>query len=389
MKLETYNFEIRTLIAQMVDAFDDIVIRRYNNAINRRVQDKIKCNFVYAPKTRTLHDLVNKAKHISLPVISVSIANMNRNPGRVFNKIEGPYYNMGINDTGFTHPLQPVPVDITVNMSIITRFQSDMDQIVTNFAPYNDPYIVVSWLAPYTNHEMRTIIKWSGNINFEYPTDITSNVPYRIIANTSFVIEGWLFKDPSEPVGKIYKVTTSFTALSSLNAKYEQMVEFADSDNTDTFTISGRPQLKTADPWLMIPCVSDKIITVYGSWFDTLSTLYLSGSPGVFENISWYDPASGNPTISALYTGFSGIQLDSWAAVSDNVLTFVMPSAVDAGYIDVIAFNEAGYGKLTVDAIRPTLNPYVSGTSEYNNYVEYQHPSISGIRVDPFYYYCS
>lgn len=109
----------------------------------------------------------------------------------------------------------------------------------------------------------------------------------------------------------------------------------------------------------------------------------------MFENISWYDPASGNPTISALYTGFSGIQLDSWAAVSDNVLTFVMPSAVDAGYIDVIAFNEAGYGKLTVDAIRPTLNPYVSGTSEYNNYVEYQHPSISGIRVDPFYYYCS
>jgi len=110
MKLETYNFEVRTLVAQFVDAFNDVVIRRYNNATDRRIQDKIHCNFVYAPKTRTLHDLVNKAKHIKPPIISVSISNINRNVGRVFNKIEGPYYNMGLNDTGFTHPLQPVPM---------------------------------------------------------------------------------------------------------------------------------------------------------------------------------------------------------------------------------------------------------------------------------------
>jgi hypothetical protein len=66
-----------------------------------------------------------------------------------------------------------------------------------------------------------------------------------------------------------------------------------------------------------------------------------------------------------------------------------MPSAVSAGYIDVIAFNEAGYGILTQDAVRPTLNPYPSSMPEYFTYEEWQHPSISGVRVDPFYYYCS
>lgn len=388
MKLETYNFEIRTLIAQFADAFNDVVIRRYNNATQRNIQDKIHCNFVYAPKTRTLHDLVNKQKHIKLPVISISIGGINRNVGRVFNKIEGPLYNMGIYDTGFTHPLQPVPIDITVNMSIITRFQSDMDQIITNFAPYNDPYVVISWRAPYTAHEMRTIIKWSGNISFEYPTDINPTTPYRIIGNTSFVIEGWLFKDPSEPVGKIYKIDTSFTAISDLNAKYEEMLSFERPYNTDVFILSGRPQAKTADPWLIIPCVSREIY-LDGTWFNTLCALYVSGSPGVFSNVSWFDPASGNSKISAMYPGFYGVEIDSWTTYNDNKLSFVMPTAVSAGYIDVIPFNQAGYGKLTVDAVRPTLNPYPSGTPQYNSYVEYQHPSISGVRVDPFYYYCN
>ena len=389
MKLETYNFEIRTLVAQFVDAFNDVVIRRYDNAHNKNIQDKIHCNFVYAPKTRTLHDLVNKAKHIKLPVISVNIASMNRNVGRVFNKIEGPYYNMGINDVGFTHPLQPVPIDITMNMSIITRFQSDMDQIITNFAPYNDPYIVISWKAPYTGHEIRTIVKWSGDINFEYPIDIAANTPYRVVANTAFTIEGWLYKDPTEPVGKIYKIDTSFTSLSDLDAKYETMFNYTNEDNTDFFVISGRPQVRTADPYISIPCVEDKRITIDGTWFDTLCTMYVSGSPGVFDNMSWHNPASGNYRISGMYPGFSGVEVDTWTAHTDSLLTFTMPSAVSAGYVDIIAYNEAGYGLLTHDAVRPTLNPYVSGTPQYNSYVEWQHPSVSGVRVDPFYYYCS
>lgn len=402
MKLETYNFEIRTLVAQFVDAFNDIVIRRYDNADDRNIQDKIHCNFVYAPKTRTLHDLVNKAKHIKLPVISVSISNINRNVGRVFNKIEGPYYNMGLNDTGFTHPLQPVPVDISIDMSIITRFQSDMDQIITNFVPYNDPYIVISWPAPYTGHEIRTVVKWSGDINLEYPKDIAPSTPYRVIGNTSFTIEGWLYKDPSEPAGKIYKIDTSFSAISALDATYETMLNWTDEDNTDFFIISGRPQARTADPWISIPCVSSKGITIDGTWFDTLCSLYVSGSPGVFDvapsgtplsamdnYVTWHNPASGNPAISAMYPGFSGLEIDNWVAHTDSLMTFTLPPAVSAGYIDIIPFNEAGYGKLTEDAIRPTLNPYTSGTPEYDNYVEWQHPSVSGVRVDPFYYNCN
>jgi hypothetical protein len=387
MKSEAYNFEIKTLVAQFIDAFNDIVIKRYDD--DKNVKDKIHCNFIYSPKTRTLHDIVNKAKHIKLPIISISTSSIRRNPNRVFNKLNGPTYNQGASETGFSRPLQPVPIDIGINMSIITRFQSDMDQIISNFVPYNDPYITISWKAPYTNHEIRSIVKWSGDISLEYPTDIAPNTPYRAIGNTSFVIEGWIYKDVSEPAGKIYKIDTSFTAVSSLNAKYDTLVALSDQYNTDTFILSGRPQVITSNPWLTIPCVSDKSIVIDGTFFDTLCSLYVSGSEGLFSDVSIFNPASANVKISAMYPEFSGVEIDNWTTYSDSKLSFIMPSAVSAGYVDVIAFNEAGYGKLTIDSVRPTLNPYVSGTVAYDEYVEYQHPSVSGIQVLPYYGNCT
>lgn len=385
MKEETYHFEVRTLLAQFADAFNDIVIRRYDH--ERNVEDKIHCGFVYAPKTRTLHDLENKAKHIKIPIISVSVSGITRNVNRVFNKLDGPYFDPDLSN-GFAEPLQPVPVDINVSMSIITRFQSDIDQILTNFMPYTDPYVVVSWRDPHTEHEIRSTIKWDGNVSFEYPVNIAPNAQYRIIANTSFVIEGWVFKHVEKHSGKIYKIDLTYTAVSDLNKRYEALVAEQSDINTDYFTISGRGQVFNVQPYQVIPC-EEHNMALYGNMFESLCSLYVSGSDGVYDNMTWQNPASGNFRISAMYPGFSGVEIDNWLTYGDNRLSFVLPPPLSAGNIDVIVFTEAGYGLLTEDSVRPTLNPYVSGTEEYENYVEYQPPCISGIEVLSFYDNCN
>jgi hypothetical protein len=175
-----------------------------------------------------------------------------------------------------------------------------------------------------------------------------------------------------------------------------------DDEVTDYFTISGRPQLTMADPWLTIPCVTGKDIRVYGSWFTNVSGIFASGTPGVFPDApsgtplsaisgvyNWYyDPFIANSGLSAMYPGFSAVEIANWNVVNDNTLTIELPRAVSGGYIDIIAYNEAGYGLLTRDAVRPTLNPYPTSTPEFSAYVEYQHPSVSGIYVAPFYYNC-
>ena len=174
MKKNPFHFEIKDLLIQFVAAFDDVVIGRYNRA--RELQDQLAVKYVYAPKQRVLHDLVNKPQHITVPAIAVS-------------------------------------VDIGINMSVITKYQTDMDQILTNFIPYTDPYIIISWQNPDVNlsipQEIRSPVEWSGSISMAYPTELAGNQPYRVTADTTFIIKGWMFKAEQRQIPNILTVSVN------------------------------------------------------------------------------------------------------------------------------------------------------------------------------------
>lgn len=210
---------------QFVSAFNSIVIDRYNK--DRSVEDSIQANFVYAPKERVIHDLVNKSQNMKLPVVSVSMSNVSRDKERVFNKIQGFYIskaqspNAGSFDTN--HLPTPIPINITVNMDILARFQTDMDQILSNFIPYNNPYIIISWRVPSSQNllddlEIRSEVLWSGDISLDYPKELSGTMPYRVSASTSFTIKGWLFKkNIDNNVANIFTVDSNFIPVSGFS----------------------------------------------------------------------------------------------------------------------------------------------------------------------------
>ena len=212
------------LILQFITAFDKVVISRYNK--DRVVKDKIAVRYIYSPKQRAIHDLIDKAQTLTLPAIAVWITGMQRDNSRVFNKILGTFSPTV--DEGkvslYSDWLPPaVPVNVSINMSIITKYQSDMDQIVSNFAAYTNPYIVISWKTPPTLNiapvqEIRTEVLWSESINFDYPIELTENQNTRFIADTSFTIKGWLFpyKDPNDKGANILYIDTSFTPVTGV-----------------------------------------------------------------------------------------------------------------------------------------------------------------------------
>lgn len=216
MKESPYYFEIRDILNQFVAAFDDVTIKRFNK--NRDPEKQIDVRYVYAPKSRILHNLVNKAEHITIPAIGVTVGGIKRAENRVFNKNYGIYLK-NQNDAQLIK--SPIPIDITVNMSIITRYTADMDQIISNFVPYNNPYVVISWKVPssqvgnFDDLEIRSHVMWNEDISYEYPNDYDDSSPYRLITNTSFTIEGWLFKDHQDPSKPIYYIDTNFYTVSS------------------------------------------------------------------------------------------------------------------------------------------------------------------------------
>ena len=85
MRWKSTYFEIQDLIIQFANAFDSIVIGRYNK--NREQKDRIFVRYLYSPKQRVLYDIVNKAKTITLPVVAINVASISRDNERVFNKL--------------------------------------------------------------------------------------------------------------------------------------------------------------------------------------------------------------------------------------------------------------------------------------------------------------
>ena len=216
MKKQPYHFEIKDLITQFVAAFNDVVINRYNKS--RSIVDKINVRYVYSPKQRVLHDLVNKSQHLTLPVVAISITSVARASDRVFNKIVGTYDRFNNPTDVRTHLPAPVPVDIGVNMSIMTKFQTDMDQILSNFIPYSNPYIILSWKVPSQlisdTREIRSEVLWDGSVNLTYPTEQEAGATARVTADTTFTIKGWLFPFKSETdVKNIFYINTNLTPV--------------------------------------------------------------------------------------------------------------------------------------------------------------------------------
>jgi hypothetical protein len=228
MKSYTFNWEIQTLMEQFVSAFNDVVVKRYSYVPDLSGNKKTtieplsgnKVLYVYAPKQRVFNALNNPAPGgLTVPVISVNISSISRDQNRVFNKHDGFTVTYNPQDEAFTSLLkripQPVPINIGVTMNIVTKYQNDMDQIISNFVPYCDPYIIISWKLPGIKnsnvpYEIRTEILWNGNINMQYPVELQATQPFRVVAETSFTIKGWLFKKMDEFYKKIYTIDADF-----------------------------------------------------------------------------------------------------------------------------------------------------------------------------------
>ncbi len=388
---------------QFAAALNDIIVKRYNN--ERSPADQIHVNFIYAPKTRTLNEIVNKAQHTKMPCISISMGSIRRAPNRVFNKIDGSWWKDTLSRTpsaaAWVNLLQPVPIDITVNVSILSRYQTDVDQILANFIPYTDPYFVISWrwpdIIPFSDFEIRTHVKWSENVNFQYPIDIAKEAPYWTNADTSFTIESWMFKN-QPPDGKpIYIVNHTFSSVSAVES-YGVMKTFESIYNTDYAVISARPQSMTIDPFYAYigneTIRPDKEFTIMGKMFDYTNAVYLSSNDwNMFNYTTTGDFVTGGPVVvdvfsvssfaaSASYPPFMGVELlsSNWTAIDKNHLSFTF-TPQQTGTYDIILLNQAGYGILSQDCIRPTLNPFKLGSYEYVNYVEYQYPCVSGVDI--------
>ena len=357
----TYNFEVKDLLTQFVAAFDDTVIKRYDK--NNNARQEIGVRYVFAPKQRIMHDIVNKAQNIELPVVAINLASVSYDTERVFNKLNNfeNYANANTSSAIRT----PTPVNLTVNMSILCRYMQDMEQIISNFVPYSDPYIILSWKEPVSDDvnntiEIRSEVLWDQNISLNTPTETTYSDKFRIIADTTFTIKGWLFRSKNERSSPIYFIENNFVnvrpdfnfnqGLSSLEYEsfFDSLTSVAD---IETITLSGIPDItnvffNTSGSLLPIdnPITIKRALssggrsyTLYGDNYNETEFLMLSSNSAI---------TTGFTAVSTTYTGeVSGYLLPNsqWNVLNNQILNIMIPALTASGRFDVIVKNPAGW----------------------------------------------
>ena len=365
MKKETYNFEIKDLLTQFIAAFDDTVIKRFNR--DRTERQKVEVRYVFAPKQRVMYDVVNKAQNITLPVVTIDLQSVSYDSSRAFNKMDKLYnYTNEVDNTSVS---MPTPVNLEVSMSVLGRYMSDVEQIVTNFAPFTNPYIIICWKEPTETGddvEIRTEVLWNEQISFNNPTETTYSDKFRIVADTAFTIKGWLFRNRNEKSEPIYFIENNFIAnetgwnmsqpLTSLDYEnfYDSLL-LEENRSVDTITLSGTPQLdniyltngsSTIEATHNPPITLNKEMsandvynyTLIGDNFDRTEMVLLSSDNlSLTSNLTTFDTTYTGPV-----TGFI-VSTDNYTVLSDNTLSVNVPYLSGSGKVDIIIKNPAGW----------------------------------------------
>ena len=377
MKNYTYHFEVESVVAQFMAALDDIVIKRYKN--DRTEDSNLKVRFVYAPKSRVLADLTDKAQNLQLPVVAVSIGGVQRDTSRVYNKLDGATFAISPADSknrGFMP--QPLPVNITVNVDFIAKYQRDIDQIITNFIPYCDPYFVISWrIKEMNDHEVRSVCEWSGSVNIEYPKDLNATTNARVTGSTNFTIKAWLFK-PITVAPLIFDISTTFTDIDMLKQEYINYPSYQDPILNDgeylNFIIKGKPRPGAISPNHFLNNTPNQMFELFGSAFKEVRNIYLSGA-AVSSLQTIQSPFSSNSALSAHFDTFTGVLIPSshYSVISENKIDIQIPYSLNTGMFDVIIENIAGYESLSNiininnEKYTYSSNPILSGAKVVNN----------------------
>ena len=263
MKFRSYNEEIKTATAQFLDLFNDIVIdRRDRNGVQKLI--KVPC--VYGDRSRILKSLENRNKTLKIPLISVTKQGFARDTARISDLHIGMTYQIGDSKYDLLKD-KPQPVDISFTVDIVTKYEEDMDQIVSNFMPLMRPDVYVVWPNPkQVGKHLKSQVIWDGSIDFERPEDLSETDPYRIIGTATFIYKTWLFTglyedDNDGPL--IHKINFCSNLLSIADGNYmlDRWFDVPMTMSIDSYldmVTSGLIQKdRTRDNWDYVPCAPE------------------------------------------------------------------------------------------------------------------------------------
>lgn len=227
-----YNFEIETMLQQFIAIIDNAIVMRYSvNKENgtRELDEVIKPGYILGTKQRVMLDIISKAKNYELPVVIISLG------GISFVKERQAAKNRDItvasNDIDSSYA-RPTPISIKVEVTIMTKYMTDLYQIYGKLATQFQPALTYSWFVPQTIEtnwvELRNKIEWDGELSLDVRTEAKESDEDKFTGKMNFTIDGWLFPTMNHCTdGIIYNIgTTIVPSEETMSRIYDEISAF-------------------------------------------------------------------------------------------------------------------------------------------------------------------
>lgn len=215
MKYRSYNSEILIATTLLVNIFNDIIIDRRKHGLKRDfskpisldeiVQQKLEIPCILGDRSIILKSLENEPGKYRLPIIILQNKSIKTDTSRMVDLHSDVFYQQ---DEQFSkldvdhHLYNPQqlskkrgqPIIIDYDMTIITKYKEDMDQIFSNWAVHFRPDVYVKWWHPRNKiNPLTSQILWSHNISNDLPIEYNPQNVFTYKLSTSFSFKSWLF----------------------------------------------------------------------------------------------------------------------------------------------------------------------------------------------------
>lgn len=217
MKTESFNDELSTSTIQFLDIFNNI-------AFTGRANKDRKVTVAVGTRSRIFKNLESPEKgNITLPMIIINRTGIARDTTRVNDVNENIKALTGSFDP---NDIAGNPVDLSFEVTILTKKINDIDRIISNFLVYMNPDIYVRIPHPKIPTEKINLqVIWDGTVSEEFPKELTPDQHDTKVATLNFTLKSWLFGGTQSSIssGKLIE-TVNFTLTESISGDPENIV---------------------------------------------------------------------------------------------------------------------------------------------------------------------